>query len=1153
MAEHRRPQATPSGAGKPLAPFGLRAARTRLFCYGSSMVPGHHLCRRASHPDPRRLQHGLSDFCHGLLVDGRAAKLVSPDCRKSMAGMSFLFSTVKSTISEGLIAQKVGNNMDLRFLRPLLWTAISLVVVGGVAQPAQRDGTGPELPPPAHSEIDFGRDIQPILENNCYRCHGPADSRGGLRLHRRDLALEGGDHGPVIVPGSSADSRLIHLVGGLEQLRMPFQEEPLSDLQVGLLRAWIDQGAQWDPDNEAVGPNGRPNMHWAFLPVQRPPTPSSVESDWVRNPIDAFVLERQHARGIDPSPQADRSTLVRRLYLDLLGLPPPRGERRRFVSDDRPYAYERLVRRILASPHFGERWARHWLDLARYADSDGFEKDSVRPHAWRYRNWVIEAYNRDLPYDQFVIEQLAGDLLPDVSIEQRVATGFHRNTLTNREGGTDQEQFRVEQVVDRTNTTGQVFMGLTVGCAQCHSHKYDPITQREFYKLFAFFNTAEEQDIAAPLQGELDAYHSDLEVWEPEHRRLTTEAEAYRKKLRAELAEQADERLASWEADIKYRGLNWVPLEAHSFRSSRGATLEKQLDGGFLVTGKNPDDDIYAVVAKTSLTAITAFRLELRTDQSLPSGGPGRAVDGNVVLTEFEVEAAADGDEGDERELSLQRALSDYSQDGFEVSRAIDDDRGTGWAVGGPQGPNHPRQAIFILEESVGKGRGTTLSFDLQQRHGRRHNLGGFRISATTENVEDLDQVFPVGIESILSAEPGLRSDSDKARLIDFYIERNGRMRELLAAVRGHYTAKPQFPATMAQAILENPDPPETHIHLRGNFMRKGEGVEAGTLAVLPPFRTRGASPDRLDLARWLMDPSHPLTARVEVNRIWERLFGIGLVETSEDFGTRGEKPSHPELLDWLASEFVRRGWSRKEIIGLIVTSSTYQQASRVRKELVALDPKNTLLARQNRFRVESEITRDLSLATSGLLDRRIGGPGIRPPLPGDVAGLGYADSVSWSESAGGDRYRRGLYVFFQRTVPYPMLMTFDSPDSNTACIRRTRSNTPLQALTLLNDPVFVESAQAFGKRIIEEGPEDGSGRIRYAFETALGRTPNQREELLLAQLLDDQQRLFGNDPTSAETFAGSHRPAGVSPGEAATWVAVARMVMNLDEFVTRE
>ncbi len=771
-------------------------------------------------------------------------------------------------------------------------------------------------PPASSTRVDFVRDVQPILAKNCLSCHGPSKRQGGLRLDEKTRAFAGGDSGPAFEPGMSGESLLIEYVAGLDpDTVMPPKGDRLTPGEVGVLRGWIDQGASW-PDGATLAPASAAKPggdHWAFRAPSRPNLPAVRGQAWVRNPIDAFVLAGLEANGVEPSPEADRATVIRRLSLDLLGLPPSPTEVRAFLQDSHPDAYERLVDRLLASPHYGERWGRHWLDLARYADSDGYEKDSPRPHAWRYRNWVIEALNRDLPFDRFTTEQLAGDLLPGAGMEEKTATGFHRNTLTNKEGGIDKEEFRVAAVVDRVNTTATVWLGLTVGCAQCHTHKYDPILHKEYYQLFAFFNSAEEQDLLAPLPREMEVYQKALTRYKAEREPL-------------------------------------VQAVAASHRASD------------------------------------------------PYSG------------------------------SLARTLAE---------RAV---------------------------------------------------------------------------------------------------------------------KKPEYSGSKVQTLVERPRPRATHIHLRGDFLRKGEEVRSGTLEALHPLEPSGASPNRLDLSRWLTNPANPLTARVTVNRVWRNLFGRGLVASLDDFGTRGELPSHPELLDWLATEFIARGWSQKAMIRMIVTSSTYRQSSNARPDLADRDAGNLWLARQNRLRLEAEVLRDVTLAAGGLLNPTIGGPSVRPPQPSGISELTYASSAKWVESKGADRYRRGLYTWFQRTSPYPMLMTFDAPDSNVCAVRRERSNTPLQSLTLLNDPVFFECAQALGRRVVEESGSEGvEGRIRFAFDVCLAREPSDEELTLLGRLWGDLERQCRSQPEAAAKLVGPHLSAGVDVSEAAAWVALGRTILNLDEFVTRE
>ena len=1029
--------------------------------------------------------------------------------------------------------------------------SLLLLVLQAAPQPGKKETVPADevLPEPASETVDYEHDIRPILTSRCFGCHGPEKVMGGLRLHTRDLALAGGDDGPVILEGRSADSRLIRMVVGLDSPRMPLQGEPLSAREIGLLRSWIDAGLSWS--DEKPVPGSVENRHWAFQPVRAPQTPAVRRSEWVGNPIDAFILARLEEENLQPSPEADRATLIRRLYLDLLGLPPGASEMAAFLQDRQSGSYQRLVTRILDSPHFGERWARHWLDLARYADSDGFEKDTPRPHAWRYREWVIDAYNRDLPYDQFLTQQLAGDLLPQADLGAKVATGFHRNTLTNREGGVDPEQFRVEQVVDRTNTTGLVFLGLTVGCAQCHSHKYDPITQREYFQLYAFFNQAMESDIPAALEREIKDYETARLEWDAKLEKLDAALREEKSRILNETGSR--QKLAAWEAELDYKSPQWMLLEPLSFSSVGGSTIQKQSDHSLLVTGHRPDQDRYTVVARTTLTGIHGFRLEALPHSSLPQGGPGRAEDGGFILSELQLSAAPENRPTSLANIPFQAARSDFNPQDFGVDKLVDGDTKTGWRGISSRDRKSPPQAVVVLHKSAGYEGGTLLTFDLQQAAEGGQSLGRFRLWASSADKDTLEKVFPARVEKALATRSAQRTVEQRQALLEYWTEQQPAVKDRKAALEEHRVQKPQLPATKAQILVANPHPPRTYLHIRGDFTRRGQQVQPGTPAVLPALTARNGSPDRLDLANWLLSPANPLTSRVAVNRVWQYLFGQGLVATPEDFGTRGERPSHPELLDWLATRFMRRGWSHKELIRQIVTSSTYRQSSHLRSGLAQRDPKNRLLARQTRFRLESETTRDLFLSVSGLLNPHIGGPSIRPHLPSDIADLKFGSSGIWEASERSQRYRRGLYIFFQRTLPYPMLMTFDSPDSNSACLRRTRSNTPLQALTLLNDPVFVECHQAFGRRLLEEGMEADQARIRYGFRLALAREPNPQELRLLTGLLDEQRKLFGADSESSEKLVAEHRPAGVDPAEAAAWVALGRTILNLDEFVTRE
>ena len=782
-------------------------------------------------------------------------------------------------------------------------------------------------------------DAEAVLKTTCQPCHNARTRTSGLALDSREGALAGGNRGPAVKPGAPDESLLVRAVEQKGDLKMP-PGGRLKDEQVAVLREWIAKDAPWSVPAVAAKKPGWD--HWAFQAPKRPALPEVHNAAWVRNPIDRFILARLEQQKIAPSPEADRYTLIRRLSLDLIGLPPTPQEIAAFLSDTSPDAYEKVVDRLLASPHYGERWGRHWLDLARYADSDGYTIDGPR-QIWKYRDWVINALNRDLPFDQFTIEQIAGDLLPHPTTDQLVATGFHRNTPSNYEGGIDFEQYRVEAVADRVATTGAVFLGLTIGCARCHDHKYDPITQREFYQLFAFYNNTDE---------------------------ISTEAERY------------------------------------------------DFNRPFL---------------------------ELATPEEI------------ARREAFQSQVA-----------QLSRELADYVKK--------------------------------------------------------------------------------------LAAKPSAPGDPPKYK--------DHGLQERVANLRALRKRQPQITSTLIMRELPTPRP--AYIQLGGDFLRHGAPVTPGVPAVLSAKPVTG---NRLELARWLVDPSNPLTARVTVNRFWQAYFGKGLVETENDFGLIGSKPTHPELLDWLATEFMARGWSEKAVHRLIVTSATYRQSSRVRKDLEEADPYNRLLARQSRMRLEAEILRDAGLVASGLFEPKIGGPSVYPPIPEGAMAVTQVKR-EWPTATGPDRYRRGLYTFFYRSIPHPGLALFDAPDASAACTRRVRSNSPLQALTLLNDEAFIEFSRALAKRVVKEAPDGDAARLDRAFLLTMGRKPHAVEAERLKKFLAAEREEYRGDPTSASLMVVKEQVFDSSPGgpmvaeesvdakqipELAAWTALARVLFNLDDFMTRE
>ncbi|MBL8293650.1 MAG: PSD1 domain-containing protein [Bryobacterales bacterium] len=804
-------------------------------------------------------------------------------------------------------------------------------------------------------------EVKTIFQKKCYACHGVANQMNGFRLDEGEAALKGGYSGVAIVKGKSAESKLIdRVVSTRDGYRMPPAGPRLTEAEVSVLKGWIDAGVPW-PASAKAGSGKSKVSHWAFQQLQQPAPPVVKNEAWVRNSIDRFVLARLEKDAITPSAEAGKATLLRRLSLDLTGLPPTPAELADFLSDTRTDAYERQVERLIGSPHYGERWARHWLDLAHYADSDGYEKDLPRPWAFRYRNWVINALNNDMLFDRFTTEQLAGDLLPNPTTEQFVATGFLRQTLTNREAGVDRDEARFEQLINRVNTVSTVWLGLTMGCSQCHNHKYDPITQKDYYSLFAFFEQAEEQEIDAPLAGEVGPYLAALP--------------GYEKKRAALLAEfEVPALMPVWEGHMR--------------------------------------------------TAITE---------------PGKVPEWDFALTSM-------------------KAMFDHAQ-----------------------------RVVMTPAEK--------------------------------------------------------RSPRDQKRLTDYFVHRNftvigmdkakmERLKELRKKLDELDKTLPQF--TQAYVLASDPNPSQTAIHIRGDWKQKGIPVEPATPEVLPALKAAG-KPNRLHLAQWLTAPENPLTARVFVNRVWHEFFGRGLVKTAEDFGVTGERPTNPELLDWLAAEFIKQRWSMKSLHKMIVMSAAYRQSSQARPEIDAKDPENTLLARQSRLRLPAELIRDNALYVSGLLNTEVGGKSVRPPQPAGVAELGYG-GIKWNVDSGKDRYRRGLYVHFQRTTPYPMLMSFDAPDSNVSCTRRARSNTALQSLNLLNDEVFFEAAKAMAWRLEREAQGGVSNRLDYAFRLALGRDPSDRERQRLAQYHDQQAQIFAGEKA-----------------QYSAWLGVSRVLLNLDEFITRE
>ena len=906
--------------------------------------------------------------------------------------------------------------------------------------------------------------------------------------------------------------------------------------------------------DETVKSSRRPvdsQVHWAFSPIQPIQTPPVNTPSWLKNEIDSFILANLEKQGVAPSPEADRATLIRRVYLDLIGLPPEPDDVDSFVKDQHPDAFERLVDQLLASPRYGERWSRIWLDAARYADSDGYEKDRVRPHAWRWRDWVINALNNDIPFDDFTVQQIAGDLLPKSTPLQKVATGFHRNTLINTEGGVDREEDRIKRTVDRANTVSKVWLGITLQCAQCHDHKYDPISQEDYYQFFAFFNNLDEVDIAAPLPEHIASYHQALIQFERQH-------EEHLLRLKHYEETQLLNRMRKWESDTR-KLQTWHRLKPIRSETRHGSQLHSEPDHAIFVTSDNKQSERYRIYVQVPLEAITAFRLEVLPDKRLPSGGPGLAPNGNFVLTHFRVSIENPKDPSSWTPLKIRSASADFSQDNRPVSAAVEPASDNGWAIHPQIGM--PHSAIFHLSDPVPHESNIAVKIELEHALHSNHNLGKFRISATDATLPVPSNLPERSLGDIFNKPFEQRSEKQQSTLIDYFKTTDPTWQQLKNAVTNSLKQKPVNPDTLikAQTIRETATPRQTYIHIRGDFLNQGNPVKAQTPSVLPAMQIRGQVANRLDLAEWITSPQNPLTSRVIANRHWQHFFGQGIVTSEDDFGTQGTKPSHPALLDWLANRFSSQGWSFKELCRSIVLSATYRQSSQSRPEVTERDPYNTWLARQNRLRVEAEIIRDMALKASGLLYLKLGGESVRPPQPADIASLGFQGSVKWPTSKGRQQHRRGLYTFFQRTVPYPMLLTFDAADSNLSCTRRDRSNTSLQALTLWNDPVFFEAAQFLARRMARftesHGPATVKDRIRFGFQLCLTRKPLEPELDLLNQLYLDQLQQFKHDHKTAQTIVGNHLSTEntLETSRMAAFIAVARTLFNTDEFITRD
>jgi hypothetical protein len=995
---------------------------------------------------------------------------------------------------------------------------------------------------------DFKSEVLPILRRSCFECHGTKLQEADLRMDQRESAL---GHSSAIVAGDAANSELyrrVTLPAGDEEI-MPATGKPLSQDETEMLRRWIDAGAEWPEGLDA-------NKHWAYEAPARPEAPKLIDESWPRNAIDRFILARLDFEGLKPSPEAERATLIRRVYLDLTGLPPTPAEVDAFLEDESANAYDAVVNRLLASPQFGERWARPWLDLARYADSHGFQRDDLR-EIWAYRDWVIRALNADMPFDQFTIEQLAGDLLPNATQEQKIATGFHRCTTTNVEAGTEPEETRTNQIIDRVNTTATVWLGSTIECAQCHDHKFDPFSQKEYYQLFAFFNnTAIEAKRTNPMvPGSIQfigpSMALDDDADEAKRQALQSELDEVVQRIsrrQAELRKQA----ARWEKELR-ASIESVPqthvLDLADFASAEGAAHRELDDKSVLLVDDPPDTDTYTFSATIGVPGITAFKLEALTDDSLPGGGPGRgdARRPNFVLNTFAVEATSEVSDQFEP-VRFARATADFSQRGFGVAGAIDNDPATGWAINPKFGV--PHEALFQLRVPLGNGSVTKLRFRLIQNYGGGRTIGRLRISAVTGDPNA--KPVPAEIVRIVALTADQRTKRDRGALNRFRLNQDAEIARLRKKRTELTSRLRQISAPTTLVMQEQPEARPTMVFSRGNYKQPSERVEADVPAVLHPYSSEHN--DRLALAKWLVDRRNPLVARVTVNRWWAEIFGHGIVETVEDFGIKGQPPTHPELLDWLAVEFMDNSWSMKRMLRELVTSATYRQSSRVTPELLVRDDQNKFYARGPRLRMDAEMVRDNALSIAGLLSKKQFGPPIRPYQPDGIWVKVGGARVEYEVSEGEDRHRRGIYVVLKRGAPYPSFVNFDASARLACTAKRSRSNTPLQALTLLNDPVYVEAAQALAIRTLKEQPAaDADRRIEHMFRLCLSRSPSPAEAQALWRLYDQQLQDAKSDSAATQALVGTLKlPNGVATEELAAWYAVATALLNLDETITK-
>jgi hypothetical protein len=1009
---------------------------------------------------------------------------------------------------------------------------------------------------PKGASIDFKRDIAPLLEAHCTKCHGKTKRKGGLRLsNKRDAFLTGDDGAVTIKPGDAANSKLFaRLTSKDEDERMPPKGGPLPADKIQLIKRWIDSGAQWP---EADGAS----KHWAYIKPIRSALPAVKNKQWAKNGIDAFILARLESMGLKPSTEADRARLLRRVSLDLIGLPPTPAQTAAFINDKSPNAYEKVVDRLLASKRYGEHWARHWLDLARYADSNGFQADQIRD-SWAYRDWVINAFNAHMPFDQFTIEQIAGDLLPDATADQRIATGFHRTVTCNVEAGVHPEENRTNQVMDRVSTTGTVWLGTTLECAQCHNHKYDPFSTKDYYQFFAYFNNTPLEvkqtggvsydfvgpKMSLPLPAIQLAKRKELQA---KYDALATQYKKSQSKISAGQKQ--------WEAKTAAAlgtAAQWHVLPIKSFEATGGESHKLLDDHSVLIGGNVPGTTNYTIKIETKLSDISAFKIEALTDASLPGKGPGRGDETrpNFILSELSITAGPSSIPNAAKNIKLISPQADYSQARWEVGKAIDGNQKTGWAIAGQF--HKPHWASFIAAKPIATSAdqsSTLLTFSLDQNHGGGRTIGRVRLSALTGDPDGLS--LPKNIIAIL-AKTKKRTRKEQKQISDYYLKANPQAEKLKKQMADMKRQINRFTPPTTLIMVEMDKPRKTNIMIRGDYLDLGAAVTTGTPATLQELNPK-LPKNRLGLAKWLVDPANPLVGRVTVNRMWAQIMGQGIVATQEDFGTQCDPPTHPKLLDWLATEFIEKGWSLQHIQKLIVMSATYRQSSKLTASLLDKDPRNLFYARGPRIRMSAEMIRDNALTISGLLSDKMGGPPVFPPQPDGLWRQTGRNEPKYVVATNEDRYRRGVYIIWRRAAPYASFVNFDGPDRASCVPARGRTNTPLQALTLLNDEAYVEMALALADRVLRERPKsDIDQQIAYAFGLTLARKPGKEETDHLKRLYEQQLARFKADPKAAATLIDNvknYKPSKqANRAQLAAWFYLANVLLNLDETITK-